>query len=144
MLSCGCAHVASTKMTFLRLTDSSSDQLTLKIARHLDTIVHGPDIEEDQLLTLEISDYDLNQKLLIPSESVNPQFFVNRFGPSSYGESFVGYIILHKVSDATVEAKLHLTVTARTASGNYVQTAKFRGKYVFVIDMMDSSTYDSK
>jgi hypothetical protein len=97
----------------------------------VDTILHGPDIEEDQLLVLEVHDFRINQRLQIPSDSVAPQFTVTRFGPSSKGDTFTGYLIVKKVTARRVEAYVHVDVTASTTSGSYTQTAKFHGNYTF-------------
>lgn len=127
--ACSYSHIASTSTTFNRVAQSGP--LVLKISRHLDTVVRGPDSEEDQLLVLEIHDYQLNERLSIPSEKVFARFTVKRFGPSSVGERFTGFLIVRKVSADQLDVYLHLDVVARTGSGNYTQTAKFRGDYSF-------------
>jgi hypothetical protein len=127
--ACSYSHVATTSGTFNRVAQSGP--LVLKISRHLDTVVRGPDSEEDQLLVLEVHDYQLNQRLPIPSDKVSAQFTVTRFGPRSIGENFTGFLIVRKVGTDQVDAHLHLNVTARTESGDYTQTAKFRGEYSF-------------
>lgn len=131
MVLCGCAHVASTSATFNRLGGNSGNGLVLTVSRHVNTIIHGPDIEEDQLLVLEVSHARLGQRLSVPSDAVRARFSVERFGPSSRGEVFSGFIILKSVTDKQVVAHLHLDVTARTADGSYVQKAKFRGEHTF-------------
>ena len=138
--ACNYSHVGSPSTTFNRGTpplgaaegETQSGPLVLKISRHLDTVVRGPDPEEDQLLVLTVKDFHIAQKLKIPSESVTPEFTATRFEPSSRGESFAGYLIVRKVTADRVEASLHLDVTARTASASYTQSAKFHGNYSFV------------
>jgi hypothetical protein len=126
---CAYSHVASTAATFRQ--SESGAPLMLQISRHLDTVVPGPDDEEDQLLALEVRDFQLNERLKIPSEKVTPEFTVTRFGPRSKGESFSGFIILRKITADQVDAYLRLAVTARTESGKYTQRARFRGNYSF-------------
>jgi hypothetical protein len=113
------------------VADPMGDRLILKLERHMDTIVRGPDIDEDQLLVLEVRDYQIGQKLLIPSAQVRPEFSVTRFGPSSRGESYRGYLIIRRIEDRQLQARLKLTVTAKTASGDYIQNSRFRGDYTF-------------
>src|SRR6267154_2487540 len=135
--ACNYSHVGSPSATFNRGTpplgaatnEAQSRPLVLKISRHLDTVVRGPDPEEDQLLVLTVKDFRIGQKLKIPSESVAPEFTATRFEPSSRGENFVGYLIVNKVTADKVDASLRLDVTARTASASYTQTAKFHGDY---------------
>ena len=131
LLLAGCAysHIATSVSTFEQPVTNGA--LELRITRHLDTIVHGPDDEEDQVLTLRLRDVRLNEKLKIPSDGVTPEFVVTRFGPRSNGEEFKGYVIVQKIGSKRVDAYLHLDVVARTASGTYKQTAKFHGNYNF-------------
>jgi hypothetical protein len=139
---CGYSHIASTTTTFKQLTpllaaspnDVQSGPLVLKITRHLDTVLNGPDIEEDQVLLLEVRNFRLNQKLLIPSDNVKPQFTVTRSGPRSEGRAFSGYLIVRRISAKQVNVSLHLVVTANTANGSYIQTAKFRGEHEFFLE----------
>ena len=146
--ACNYSHVGSPSTTFNRGTpplgaavdEAQSGPLVLKISRHLDTVVRGPDPEEDQLLVLTIKDFRIGQKLKIPSESVTPEFTATRFEPGSQGESFVGYLIVRKVTPEKVDASLHLDVTARTASASYTQTAKFHGNYSFVYRAPDNDS----
>ena len=51
----GCAHVEATKATF----QHTSAALVLQIDRHMEEILRGPDIEEDQTLVLELRDYEI-------------------------------------------------------------------------------------
>ena len=135
--ACSYSHVASTSATFNRVGPAAdgdaaqSGPLVLKIGRHLDTVLRGPDIEEDQLLVLEVRGFRLNQRLGIPSEDVTPEFTATRFGPRSKGESFTGYLIIKNISTNQVAAYVHVDVTAHTESGRYTQTAKFHGEYKF-------------
>jgi len=121
-------------------SEAQGGPLVLKISRHVDTVVRGPDPEEDQLLVLTVKDFRIGQKLKIPSGSVTPEFTATRFEPSSRGENFVGYIIVKKVTANKVDASLRLDVTARTASASYTQTAKFHGDYSFVYRAPDSDS----
>jgi len=137
--ACSYTHIGPATSTFVRpapAVDAGSlaaqaGPLVLRISRHVDTILRGPDIEEDQLLVLEVHDFRINQRLQIPSDSVAPQFTVTRFGPSSKGDAFTGYLIVKKVTARRVEAYVHVDVTASTTSGSYTQTAKFHGNYTF-------------
>ena len=126
---CAYSHVASTAGSFRQSESGAS--LRLQISRHLDTVVPGPDDEEDQLLALEVRDFRPNERLKIPSENVTPEFTVTRFGPRSKGESFSGFIIVKKITADQVDAYLRLVITARTESGTYTQRVKFRGEYSF-------------
>src|SRR5580700_678102 len=99
------SHVGPSTGTFNRPTppplgtgiEAQTGPLVLKIHRHLDTILKGPDSEEDQTLTLKVRDVQLNQKLLVPSDNVTPDFVATRFGPSSKGQAYEGYLILKKI-----------------------------------------------
>ena len=128
---CGCAHLAESNATFAGSANNGSGPLILRVARHMDTIVNGPDIEEDQLLVLELRNFQLNQKLPIPSASVKSSFTVTRFGPSSRGIGERGYIMVKSVSEDTVVAYLDLQVTALTSDGTYKEQAKFHGVFTF-------------
>jgi hypothetical protein len=137
--ACSYSHIGPSLATFSRAgSEVGADAgpaergpLVLNIRRHIDTIIRGPDIEEDQLLVLEVRTFRLNQRLEIPSENVTAEFTATRFGPPSTGASFAGYLIVKKITDRQVTAYLHLDVTARTASGSYTEQAKYRGDYVF-------------
>ncbi len=111
--------------------ESQVGPLVLQINRHLDTVISGPDNEEDQTLILQVHGYRLNQRLVIPSDSVTPDFTARRFGPTSKGGTYSGYLIIKKITAGKIEAYLHLDVSASTASGKYTQTAKYRGNYTF-------------
>ena len=146
--ACNYSHVGSPSTTFNRGTppmgaavnEAQSGPLVLKISRHLDTVVRGPDPEEDQLLVLTVRNFRPGQKLKIPSESVTPEFTVTRFEPGSRGDRFVGYLVVRKVTADKVDASLQLDVTARTASGSYTQTAKFHGTYSFIYRAPDNDS----
>jgi hypothetical protein len=127
----GCAHVATTKATFVRQSDKP---LVLTIARHMDTIVRGPDDEEDQRLVLELRSVEVGKRYAIPSDDVAAHFSVQRFGPASQGETFHGAMVVKKVSEKQVIANVNLVVTARTADRSYAETARFRGDYTFTRD----------
>jgi hypothetical protein len=137
--ACSYSHVGQASATFVRPVPSvgagalaeQAGPLVLKISRHVDTILNGPDNEEDQVLVLEVHDFRLNQRLQVPSDSVSPQFTITRFGPSSKGNAFTGYLIVKKVTSERVDAYLHVDVTATTTSGSYTQTEEFHGDYTF-------------
>ena len=141
------SHVGPSTGTFSRPTppplgtgmEPQTGPLVLKIHRHLDTVLKGPDSEEDQILTLNVRDVHLNQKLLVPSDNVTPDFVANRFGPSSKGQAYEGYLIVKKITKAKIEAYVHIDVTADTDAGSYTQTARYRGKVTFI-----HSTEDEK
>ena len=138
--ACNYSHVGPAAATFSRPAPSlgagslqaQAGPLVLRVRRHLDTVVRGPDNEEDQLLVLAVRDFQLNRKLRIPSDNVTPEFTATRFGPSSKGQGFTGYLVVKKITLRKVDAYLHIDVTASTASGSYTQTAKFHGNFSFV------------
>ena len=146
--ACNYSHVGNPNTTFDRLSpplgvatnEIPDGPLVLRISRHLDTVIRGPDIEEDQHLVLTVQHFRIGQKLRIPSESVTPEFTVTRFGPNSRGDTFNGYIVVRKVGATRVDASLQLDVTARTSSGSYTQTAKFHGNYSFVYETADNDS----
>ncbi len=137
--ACSYSHVGPAFGTFSRPTPSVGagslegqvGPLVLHLGRHLDTVIGGPDNEEDQTLILQVHGYHLNQRLAIPSDNVTPDFTATRFGPTSKGGTYSGYLIIKKITANTVEAYLHLDVTASTASGRYTQSAKFDGNFTF-------------
>ncbi len=137
--ACSYSHIGPAIGTFSRPTppvgagslESQVGPLVLQIARHVDTVMNGPDNEEDQTLILQVHGYHLNQRLRIPSDNVTPDFIATRFGPTSKGGTYSGYLIIRKITADKVEAYLHLDVTASTASGKYTQTAKYDGNYTF-------------
>ena len=108
--------------------------MVLKLERHMDTIVRGPDIEEDQFLELELHEVQIGKRLTIPSDAVTVRFSVKRFGLSSQGNAYRGYVIVKAVAKEQVVATLKLEVTAITSDGAYTQTAKFHGDYTFFRD----------
>jgi len=144
--ACNYSHIGPPNTTFNRPTpplgtdrnEIQNGPLVLRISRHLDTVIRGPDSDEDQFLVVTVRDFRLGQKLRIPSENVTSEFTATRFGPSSHGDTFVGYLIVRKVSATKVDASLHLDVSARTTSGSYTQTAKFHGTYSFVYRAADN------
>ena len=127
----GCAHLAESNATFTGTAGQGAGPLVLRISRHMDTIVRGPDIDEDQLLVLELRNFELNRKLLIPSDNVRATFSVSRFGPSSKGVGNDGYVIVKSVSDERIVARVNLDIVARTSDGTYTQQVKFRGDHTF-------------
>jgi hypothetical protein len=127
LAACGYSHVGETKATF-RQADKT---LSLRVDRHLDTVMRGPDVEEDQRLILELSGYEIGKRLPVPSANAVARFSVTRFGPSSEGNECTGYIILKRVAEKKIEAYLHLDITAHTANGSYVQHVKYRGDHTF-------------
>lgn len=140
--ACNYSHIGPAAATFSRPAppalgagslEAETGPLVLRLSRHLDTILHGPDNEEDQMLVLQVRDFRLNQRLAIPSDNVAADFTATRFGPSSKGQGCTGYLIMKKVTPNKVQAYLHLDVTASTASGSYTQIAKFRGNFSFIL-----------
>jgi hypothetical protein len=130
-LATGCAysHIGPAEATFQQ--SPGGGPLELSIVRHLDTVVSGPDVEEDQTLILKVQNVRVNQRLTLPSDNVTPEFTATRFGPRSTGESYSGYVIVRKITRRQVDVYLHVNVVARTESGAYKQTAKFHGDYSF-------------
>jgi len=108
--------------------------MVLKLERHMDTIVGGPDIDEDQLLVLELQKVEIGKRLTIPSDAVTAQFSVHRFGLSSKGTSYQGWMIVKSVGKEEVVATLKLEVTAITSDGTYTETARFHGDHTFFRD----------
>jgi hypothetical protein len=129
LLCAGCAHVDTTSGTF---SQRSGAPMVLTLERHMDTILRGPDIEEDQTLVLELRRIEIGRRLTIPSDDATARFSVKRFGPSSTGSSYKGYVIVRAVTKREVVATLKLEVTATTSDGSYTQTATFHGDYSFV------------
>jgi hypothetical protein len=129
LLYAGCAHVDTVNGTF---TQRAGAPTVLKIERHMDTIVSGPDIEEDQTLILELRRIEIGKRLVIPSDDVTARFTVKRFGPGSKGQGFKGYIIVKSVSKSELVATLKLELTAKTSDGEYKETPTFHGDYTFV------------
>jgi hypothetical protein len=123
----GCAHVATTRGTF-RDTDHV---LRLRLDRHLDTVLNGLDLEEDQTLVLELKDYSIGRRIPIPSPQAAVGFRATRFGPTTEGLNYVGYVIVRNVTPTEVTAALSLALLARTTSGSYEQKVKYSGDYVF-------------
>ena len=143
--SCGCAHTALTGATFFQegafpsanQTNATPNHLVLQITRHVDTIINGPDIDEDQRLILDLRNVRLQQRLPIPSAEAVPQLLVTRFGPSSKGKEFLGFVIVSKVTSNRAQAYLHLDVIAQTADGSYSQKVRFRGNVEFLRQTQD-------
>ena len=99
-LAGGCAHIAATQATFTR-TDTA---LVLQVDRHVEEIVRGPDIEEDQTLVLELRDYQIGKWLAVPSTNATARLEVRRFGAPSHGEVFAGWVKVRKVTATKVVA----------------------------------------
>ena len=123
----GCAHIGLTKGTFTQ----TETALVLQIDRHMEDLMHAPDLEEDQTLVLELHNYQVDERMLVPSAKAVARLEVKRFGPTSQGDLFSGWVMVRKVTGSNVVAKVNLVVTARTPSGNYVQTEKFDKQYNF-------------
>lgn len=123
----GCAHVDSTRGTF---SSGHEKNLVLRLTRHVDTVVRGPDDEEDQVLLLEVRQWKIGERQSIPGD-VAATFTVQRFGPASTGDTYKGFIIVRSVESKKAVAELNLVVTAKTADNSYKQTARFRGRYTF-------------
>ena len=138
VLVSGCAHIAATKTTFTQ----SGGTLVLQIDRHVDELMHAPDLEEDQTLVLELRDYRIGERLVVPSAQALARLEVQRFGPTSHGQEFTGWVIVRKVTAAKIVAGVKLAVIARTTTGNYVQTEKFNGQYQFVRPAAPADDFD--
>lgn len=123
----GCAHVASTHGT---VRWGREKDFTLRLTRHVDTIVRGPDDEEDQVLELHIQQWRIGESQRIP-EDVTATLAVQRFGPPSVGETYRGWVIIESVTPQKIVATLNLVVTATTADNSYKQTERFRGTHTF-------------
>ena len=140
--ACSYSHVGLPVATFSQPApplgagslEAQAGPLTLSVQRHLDTVLKGPDNEEDQLLVLEVRNFQINRRLQVLSDNVTPEFTATRFGPTSKGQTFTGYLIVKKITPHRVDAYLHIDVTASTPSGSYTQTAKFHGNFAFVRD----------
>lgn len=133
VLLAACSHVAWTRSTF-RVLGASPPELELRIVRHLDTVVQGPDIEEDQTLVLVVREYRLNEPIRVPSPNVSVTFVGKRFGPPSHAVDSRGKITVRAVSAERVTAHLDLCVLASTRDGSYRSTERFRGEYIFRAD----------
>jgi hypothetical protein len=146
--ACNYSHSGPAAATFSRPAppslgagslETQTSPLVLKISRHLDTVLRGPDNEEDQVLVLKVRDFRLNRRLAIPSDNVTADFTATRFGPSSKGQGYTGYLIVKKVTPNKVEISLHLDVSASTESGSYTQTAQYRGSFTFILRNEEAS-----
>lgn len=138
--SWGCAHTTLTGATFFRegtfptlnpAATAGPNHLVLQITRHVDTILSGPDIEEDQRLILDLRNVRLQQRLPIPSAEAVPQLLVTRFGPPSEGKEFRGFVIINQISSNQVQASLSVDVVVLTRDGGYSQNVRFRGDFKF-------------
>ena len=138
VLGLGCAHIAATQATFTK----TGGALVLEIDRHMDELMNAPDLEENQILVLELHDYRLNERLPVPSPQAQARLEVQRFGPTSYGQKFAGWIRVRQVTDAQIVADLNLVVTAQTSTGNYSQTEKFHGRYKFLRTVPAADDFD--
>jgi hypothetical protein len=132
LLCAGCAHVDTSSGVF---SQRPGGPMVLMIERHMDTIANGPDIEEDQTLTIELRRVEIGKRLAIPSDDVTVRFAVRRFGPSSEGKSFQGFIIVKSVKNDEVVATLQLRVVAKTKDGTYTQEVKFHSDCAFVREL---------
>lgn len=99
--------------------------------RHLDTILSGPDIEEDQTLLINLYDYRLNEPIRLPAHNVRVTFRGERFGPSSHALDVAGCILIRTATVERVVARLDLRIHASTRAGTYRSTERFRGEYIF-------------
>ena len=59
-------------------------------------------------------------------------FTATRFGPSSKGQTYGGYLIIRKITPRAVDAYLHINVTASTPTGSYTQKEEYHGDFTFV------------
>jgi hypothetical protein len=132
VLCAGCAHVDTSSGTF---SQRPGAPMVLTLERHMDTIVNGPDIDEDQTLTIELRRVEVGKKIVIPSEDATARFLVKRFGPGSTGKTFQGFIIVKSVKKDEVLATMKLLVTAATADGTYTQKARIHGDFSFVREL---------
>lgn len=123
----GCAHIAATKATFTH----TGSELVLQIDRHMEEIVRGPDIEEDQTLVLELRDYQIGERLEVPSAKAVARLEVRRFGPTLEGAVYTGWVRIRKATDTKIVADVKLVVTATTTTGHDVRTATFNKQYQF-------------
>jgi len=138
VLLSGCAHIAATKATFTQ----TGGVLALQIDRHMEELMHAPDLEEDQTLVLELRDYQIGERLAVPSAKAQARLEVQRFGPTSYGREFTGWVMVRKVTAAKIVADVKLVVTARTITGNYVQIEKFNDQYQFIRPTASGDGFD--
>ena len=129
LLCAGCAHVDTTSGTF---SHPPGAPMVLTLERHMDTIFNGPDIDEDQTLTIELQRVEIGKRVTIPSENVTVRFGVQRFGLGSTGKSFQGFIIVKSVKKDEVVATLKLLVVAATKDGSYTEEARFHSDYTFL------------
>ncbi len=142
----GCTQVDFTRSTFLpkaevspptsensyRIVYHEGEYLVLEISRKVTNYGHALDEYENQLLVLQIRDIKLNERLAIPSTNVTPHFVVTRFGPTSLGQSYHGFLIIKNIADDEINAYLRLDVTANTRWDTPPEKIRFRGNYVFV------------
>ena len=127
LTACGYSHIGETRATFRQVDQT----LTLRVDRHLDTVMRGPDVEEDQRLVLELTGFEIGKRLPVPSANAVARFNVERFGPSSEGSECTGYIVVKSAGEKQAVVYLHLDITAHTANGSYVQHVKYRGDHTF-------------
>jgi len=134
---CSYSHIDTTRATFDQVGPVAAGDavqpgpLVLRMSRHLDTVMRGPDTDEDQVLVLTVRNFKLNQQIAVPSDNVSAEFAATRFGPRSTGTSFRGYFVVKKIGRIQATGYVHVDVTASTESGSYTQQAKFRGNFVF-------------
>ncbi len=146
LLACclsGCVQPAVTNATFFHEAAVATPEgpavnhLVLQLGRHADTLLSGPDIDEDQLLVLDIRDFRLNQKLAIPSATVSPRLSIARFGPPSQGREFNGFLIVRSISTNEVKAFVNLDVMAETDDNSYSEKTRFKGEFKFFPELPD-------
>jgi hypothetical protein len=127
LAACGYSHLGKPHSIF----ELQDQRLVLRVDRHVDTVISGPDFEEDQRLILELTDYQIGQRIPVPSRHVQARFTVERFGPASVGHDMTGFVVVKSLTNSQAVVQLHLDVQATTRSGGYRQLVKYRGDHVF-------------
>jgi hypothetical protein len=127
LLGSGCASITSTLTTYSRVDGA----LVLTVQRHKDEILYAPDTDEDQTLVLELKNYKIGERLKVPSDKAVVHFDVDRFGASSHGDEYAGYVIVKSDNESLVKAYIKITLQARTDDNTYKQHEVFNGDYVF-------------
>jgi hypothetical protein len=150
VLLCGCTQVNFTKATFrpnaaiapptaenaYEIGYRQGHNLVLEIVRKVTNYGQALDEFEDQLLVLQVKRIKLNERIEIPSADVTTHFVVTRFGPTSMGRSYRGYLIIREISDDIIKAYLLLDVTAGTRWETPPEKIRFKGNFVFVLQEM--------
>jgi hypothetical protein len=147
-LQSGCRHVTSISSSFVRNVTVNpptaemmrraprwpyleGDHIVLEIGRGMDYSRRVIDDEEYEGLLLELGEYSIGEKMAIPSQSVAPYFTIRRFGSPSFGRRFQGYLVVKRVGDESIDARLSLWVWWNTRPGERLKTSRFRGTFSF-------------